>query len=84
LGINIIDVDIDEFIEEINKHTYPGDMSDFLNSGINKPTMEMALYIYGALSRLITKYNFSAITVRCFDLLSLKHNTGCLALALLN
>lgn len=84
LGVNIVDITIDEFVEEINKNSYPENVGDFLNADYDKPTMQIALYIYGALSRLAQKYSFSAITVRCFDLLSLKCNTSCLALAILN
>ena len=84
LGVNIIDVTMDEFIEEIDKNSYPDNVSEYLNAGYDKPTMEVALNIYGALSRLTQKYKLAAITVRCFDLLSLKCNTSCLALAILN
>lgn len=84
LGVNIIDVPIEEFIEEINKNTYPESVHKLIDTNYDKPTMQMALNIYGALQRITQKYNFSAITVRCFDLLDLKRNTGCLALAILN
>lgn len=40
--------------------------------------------MYGALKRLIKKYDLNAVTVRCFDLLKAVHTTGCLALAILN
>lgn len=40
--------------------------------------------IYDALKQLIGKYNLNALTLRCFDLLPIVHNTGCLALAMLN
>ena len=84
IGVNIIDVTMDEFVEEIGKNTFPDSARDFLNTDYDKPSMQMALYIYGALFRLALKYRLSAITVRCFDLLSLKCNTSCLALAILN
>lgn len=84
LGVNMVDISMDEFFEEINKNEYPQHAEHFLNSGYHKPTMQMALYIYGALYRLVIKYRLSALTVRCFDLLGLKHNTSCLALAILN
>ncbi len=45
---------------------------------------EKALNVYGALKRLIKKYDLNAVTVRCFDLLKAVHTTGCLALAILN
>ena len=43
-----------------------------------------SFYVYGALKRLAEKYSLSALTVRCFDLLTTVHTTGCLALAILN
>ena len=46
--------------------------------------MEKALYVYGAVKRLCDKYQLSAVTVRCFDLLDTVYTTGCLALSILN
>lgn len=43
-----------------------------------------ALAIYGALKRLVERYRLDGLTLRCFDLLDVLHNTGCLALAILN
>ncbi len=40
--------------------------------------------IYQGLKQIIAKYKLDGLTVRCFDLLSALHNTGCLALARLN
>ena len=40
--------------------------------------------IYNALKSVIRKYELSGFTLRCFDLLTAVHNTGCLALAKLN
>ena len=45
---------------------------------------EGALRIYERLKELIQKYKLSGLTLRCFDLLTTVHNTGCLALARLN
>lgn len=43
-----------------------------------------ALLIYDALKALVAEYHLQGFTIRCFDLLSAVHNTGCLALAKLN
>ena len=40
--------------------------------------------IYKALQRLVHRYRLDGLTLRCFDLLTTLHNTGCLALAILN
>ena len=55
-----------------------------LEKGYNLEETEKALNVYGALKRLIKKYDLNAVTVRCFDLLKAVHTTGCLALAILN
>ena len=43
-----------------------------------------ALAIYEALKAIVSANRLSGITIRCFDLLGSLHNTGCLALAMLN
>ena len=51
---------------------------------LTEKDMEGALQIYAALKQLIGKYRLDGLTLRCFDLLTAVHNTGCLALAMLN
>lgn len=46
--------------------------------------LEQAAAIYLGLKQLIEDRGMTAVTVRCFDLVTRYHNTGCLALALLN
>jgi len=43
-----------------------------------------ALRIYERLKEIVAKYALDGLTLRCFDLLTTVHNTGCLALAKLN
>ena len=91
LGLNLVDVPIDELIELVR--------SDEDLSAYSHPEMETivqnipaaireytngALRIYQALKKIIEKYQLSGMTLRCFDLLTAVENTGCLALALLN
>ena len=91
LGIELVDIPMEELVTEIRlglceapsgfplkgvKHSF--------NPKVTQKTFDDALYIYGAVKRLIDRYDLSAVTVRCFDLLSAVGNTGCLALALLN
>lgn len=78
--------DLNELIDEYrdggyieNKYT-----QQLLEKGYNLEETEKALNVYGALKRLIKKYDLNAVTVRCFDLLKAVHTTGCLALAILN
>ena len=85
-GIGLIDIPMEEFFEEIElkKHSRVRHLEDIKKKAKNEKTLEMALNIYGALKRLIIRYNLDGLTVRCFDLLDKYKNTSCLALALLN
>lgn len=82
----LIDISFDEFLNEINKNSYEDNCwtLSLKEHNFDKDTLERALYIYGALKRLVVKYNLSGLTVRCFDLLKEYKNTSCLALAILN
>lgn len=91
LGIELVDIPMDEFVTEIRRgyceqpSGFPlKDFKHSVNPKVTRAAFEEALNIYGALKRLIDKYDLSAVTLRCFDLLSSVGNTGCLALALLN
>lgn len=92
LGINVIDVPMEELVAEIEKHPYNDSEAaaevmnrfkvgapDFL-----KDRAEMSLRIYYALTSIIRRYDLQGLTLRCFDLLDAVGNTGCLALAILN
>ncbi len=91
LGIELVDIPMEELVTEIRKRLC-GAPSGFplksvkhsVNPKVTQKVMDGALDIYGALKRLIERYGLSAVTVRCFDLLSSVGNTGCLALAMLN
>jgi L-fucose isomerase-like protein len=86
-GIELVDITIKELKQEIyNKHKYENNyINDLKDKKFNEKEVEDALYIYGALKFLTEKYNLSGLTLRCFDLLGDDiHNTGCLALSILN
>ena len=85
-GMEIVDVSIDDFFEEVNKMTYEDNeyTLDLKKHEFDKDELEKALCIYGALKRLKERYSLDAMTVRCFDLLKPFKNTGCLGLAILN
>lgn len=89
LGLELIDIPMEELLEEIAKHSHPSvDLPALNGPKYGKPIPESdlsdALNIYGALRRIIDKYGLDGLTIRCFDLLTAVHNTGCMALALLN
>ena len=72
LGINLVDFDMEELLEAI-----PTTIQD-------ATPKEGALMIYEALKSIVSRHQLQGFTLRCFDLLTAVHNTGCLALAKLN
>lgn len=85
-GVDLIDISMEEFQSEIDKKNYGRvrHHQDLKKKAKDQDVLEEALYIYGAIKRLIFRYSLSGVTVRCFDLLGLYKNTACLAFALLN
>lgn len=86
LGIDIVEISMEELLEEIGKKSYPDSEAcrELLQHNFDQSQVTQALEIYGAFVRLVEKYQLAGISVRCFDLLTLVNNTGCLGLALLN
>ena len=91
LGIELVDIPIEELITEIHSGLCEGpsgfplkSVKHSVNRKVTQKVFDGALDIYSALKRLIDRYELSAVTVRCFDLLEAVGNTGCIALALLN
>ena len=92
LGAELIDIPIGELVEEARKggQALPEGFSlNALNvprygKKLDEDDFRGALDIYGALKRLVARYRLDGLTLRCFDLLGALHNTGCLALAILN
>ena len=85
-GMECVLFGLDELVEEFYKGGYPENeyTKALKNKGYIAEEVEKALNVYGALKRLIDKYDLQGVTVKCFDLLDLIHTTGCLALAILN
>ena len=86
LGIEIIEVEMKELLDEISVHEYPEDEKTkrLLAQGFDEYQMKEALYIYGAFDRIVQKYDLKGFSVRCFDLLTTVKNTGCIGLSLIN
>lgn len=93
LGINLMDIPIQELIEKIETadisafpeelHAIKAELEGNASVAVRKYA-EGAMKIYVALKRIVEKHDLSGLTLRCFDLLDTVGNTGCLALALLN
>ena len=86
LGISLIDIEMDELVKEIDQnHNFDHPkLNDIKNKGFDSKSIEEALKIYNGFKAIVNKYKFDGITVRCFDLLEIYKNTGCLGLSLLN
>lgn len=83
LGIDLIPVPMQELMDIIKVTPEEG---IFLPT--SSPAIQQALpgaeQIYQSLKTLVSRNNLQGFTLRCFDLLTAVHNTGCLALAKLN
>ncbi|MBU4511343.1 hypothetical protein KJ830_09900 [bacterium] len=86
LGISLIDIEIDELVKEIDQdHNFDHPkLNDIKNKGFDSKSIDGALKIYNGFKAIVNKYKFDGITVRCFDLLEIYKNTGCLGISLLN
>ncbi|MBQ9548854.1 MAG: hypothetical protein IJV01_06850 [Bacteroidales bacterium] len=88
LGIGLVDIPMEELLSEIaslGPVTPPEDLDTVpCQEAAAHAALLGAYAIYKALHALVDRYSLSGLTLRCFDLLSSVHNTGCLALSLLN
>jgi len=94
LGAELVDIPIGELVEQARQPGHGNALNRTnplrpLNAPrygrkIDAADWQGALAIYTALKALVDRYRLDGLTLRCFDLLTALHNTGCLALALLN
>ena len=86
LGIELVDISMQELLDEIELQKQEV-ASSFVPEGTPDPVRNAlpgAERIYHALLSLVQRYRLGGFTLRCFDLLTAVHNTGCMALARLN
>ena len=88
---NIIKIkmsELEELIEQEEKEMLDlkeiNHSSELIAKAEKQEDLEMALVIYKALKKLVSKYRLNGLTIRCFDIIKKYKNTACLALALLN
>lgn len=91
LGITLVDIPISKFMDEYDRvpadYNLAGPVRNEFNANAHQSLHKYAdgaFRIYAALKGLVARHNLSGLTLRCFDLLDLLGNTGCLALAMLN
>lgn len=83
LGVELVSVPMDELVHEtVSMELLP--VEETASDEKVRAALPDADRIYRALKRLVAKYRLQGLTIRCFDLLTTVHNTGCLALARLN
>ena len=84
LGAKLVEVPMEELLQEIEKASAdPAPEEEPMAPNVRE-SYPGATKIYHALEALVKKYELSAFTLRCFDLLTSVGNTGCLALASFN
>ena len=83
LGIELVEIPMEELLHTIDK-TPETESKETTEIKAIREALPMANRIYGALRNIVDKYSLQGFTLRCFDLLTAVHNTGCMALARLN
>jgi L-fucose isomerase-like protein len=90
-GVSIVDIDLKPVIENVVRFSESAALeilSSFpeprFKESVRRRALVNAVKIYLGLKRTISEYRLTALTLRCFDLLTALSNTGCLALARLN
>ena len=84
LGIRMVEVPMEELLVEIGRAEGEPAPEEQEMAPKVREAYPGAVRIYKALKALVAKYELSAFTLRCFDLLTTVGNTGCLALACFN
>ena len=86
MGITLVDIGMDELLATYDATPAPAciDLMGKAPNDIIKNNLVGAERLYEALKVIVEKYSLNGFTIRCFDLLSTIHNTGCIALAKFN
>ncbi len=83
LGIQLVDIPMPRLMQAMEK-TPVKEPEETTDMDCVKKSLPVANQIYGALKSIVADERLNGLTIRCFDLLTSVHNTGCLALAKLN
>lgn len=86
LGLEIIDIPMEVLLDKFKNTSQPKIESEALGScaACVKEAYPDAMRLYLALKSIVAEYALAGLTIRCFDLLTAVHNTGCVALSRLN
>ena len=83
LGVSLVDIPMQELLDEIAVTPLRETTEQATTEAIRK-ALPVANQIYDALKTIVKRHHLQGLTIRCFDLLTAVHNTGCMALAKLN
>jgi L-fucose isomerase-like protein len=91
-GPEVIEIDMHELetiIREVKDEVIEDSLSNFTMRAdeTKEPTkkdIRQTVKVYAAIKELVKKYNLTAVSVRCFDLVTDLKTSGCFALAKLN
>ena len=83
LGISLVDIPMQELLD-VMAATPLREMNEQASADAIRKALPVANQIYDALKTIVERHQIQGFTIRCFDLLTSVHNTGCLALAKLN
>lgn len=91
LGITKIKIEIDELMNRFDSvkpdeiESLAADYEQLISmKNVNHDDLVEALRMYKAIKDICSEQHVDALTIRCFDILTCRHTTSCLALALLN
>ena len=84
LGITLVDIPMQELLDTIAAAPVKNHQREQTLNDAIRQSLPVADQIYEALKIIVERHRISGFTLRCFDLLSAVHNTGCMALARLN
>jgi L-fucose isomerase-like protein len=85
-GMELVSIPMKELLAEaaMNKYEDNKFTEEIKSKGYVSEDIERALGVYGAVRRLVDRYQLNGVTITCFDLLKPACISGCLALAILN
>lgn len=83
LGVSLINIPIQELLDTMTV-TPLREANEQASDDAIRNALPVANQIYDALKTIVERHQLQGFTIRCFDLLTAVHNTGCLALAKLN
>lgn len=88
LGVDLVEIDMAQVLDAFHALGPDECVMDIYPSCPASASVASALpdakRLYYALKQVVKNYGLAGFTIRCFDLLTSIHNTGCLALAQLN